>query len=293
MLRINFIGCGQLGRTLGYLWHHNALLTLGDVLTQSEKSARQAIEQMGSGRAVTSINDMHSADIYMVACSDDAIETCSQTLSDSQLLTSKSVVFHCSGAQSSQLLQACASQGASIASIHPIKSFADIQLAAQSFAGTYCGTEGNHQALSVLTPLFTALGAHLLTIHAEQKTLYHAASVIACNYLVALEELSIQAFEQAGIERDQALAVLKPIVSGTVENVFRLGTAPALTGPIARGDYRIVSKQLAAIQDWNADYATVYRLLGKVSVPLSAEQGNASPENLRRIADSLDLDYKN
>ena len=287
MLRINFIGCGQLGRTLGHLWQQHASLTLGDVLTRSISSADEAIQQMGGGRAISSINDMQTADIYMIACGDDAIESCSQTLADSQLLNANNSVFHCSGAQPSQLLHACQAQGASIASIHPIKSFADINLAAQSFAGTYCGVEGDDTALTQLEPLFTELGAKLLPIHAEHKTLYHAASVIACNYLVALEELSIQAFEQAGIEREQALAVLQPIVTGTVENLFRLGTVPALTGPISRGDHKVVSKQLAAMERWNTDYATAYRLLGKISIPIAQQQGNATPENLGKIHDTL------
>lgn len=289
MLRINFIGCGQLGRTLGSLWQQHSLLVIGDVLTRSPESANEAIEQIGAGRAVSSITEMQAADIYMVACSDDAIESCSQTLADSGLLKTGDVVFHCSGAQPSQLLHACQKQGAVIASIHPIKSFADIKLAAQSFAGTYCGVEGDDSALSALEPFFTNLDAELLPIHTEHKTLYHAASVIACNYLVALEELSIQAFEQSGIEREQALAVLKPIVTGTVENVFRLGTAPALTGPIARGDHSIVSKQLSAMDNWNSDYATIYRLLGKVSLPLAQQQGNADPKNLSKIHDSLSI----
>ena len=287
MLRINFIGCGQLGQTLGQLWQQHNLISIGDVLTRSTISADKAIAQIGGGRAISSIADMKPADIYMIACGDDAIESCSQTLADSQLLKTGDIVFHCSGAQSSQLLHACQKQGAFIASIHPIKSFADIGLAAQSFAGTYCSVEGDDAALTQLEHLFTGLDAKLLPIHAEHKTLYHAASVIACNYLVALEELSIQAFEQAGIEREQALAVLQPIVTGTVENLFRLGTVPALTGPISRGDHNVVSKQLAAMELWNTDYATAYRLLGKISIPIAEQQGSASPENLRKIHDTL------
>lgn len=287
MLRINFIGCGQLGQTLGYLWQQHSLLSIGDILTQSPDSANEAIKQIGAGRAISSFNDMQVADIYLIACSDNAIESCSQALAESSLLNAGDIVFHCSGAQSSQLLHACSKQGAAIASIHPIKSFADIGLAAKSFSGTYCGVEGDDTALSTLEPVFTGLGAELLPIHAEHKTLYHAASVIACNYLVALEELSIQAFEQSGIEREQALAVLKPIVTGTVENLFRLGTAPALTGPIARGDHTIVSKQLSAIENWNSDYATVYRLLGQISLPLAQKQEKASKKNLIKIRNIL------
>lgn len=286
--RINFIGCGQLGRSLGILWQQHNTVTIGDILNRSLHSAQAAVADIGAGRAIDAIGDMQAAKLYIIACSDDAIAGCSQMLADSGLLRNGDVVFHCSGAQSSALLAHCQDKGAQIASIHPIKSFANPQLAAQSFAGTYCGVEGDAQALEIAGPLFSTIGAHLLPIHAEHKSLYHAASVIACNYLVALQELSIQTFAKAGIEREQAMAVLKPIVTGTVDNVFRLGTSAALTGPIARGDHQVVSQQLQTINDWNKDYGNLYRLLGDLSIPLAREQGHAADADLALIQARLD-----
>ena len=286
--RINFIGCGQLGRTLGLLWQREHTVTIGDILNRSLDSAKAAVAAIGAGRAIDDIAQIQAAELTIVACGDDAIADCSQMLADSGVLRDGDVVFHCSGAQSSTLLADCRDQGAHIASIHPIKSFANPQLAAESFAGTYCGVEGDAKALALAGPLFNKLGAHLLPIHAEHKTLYHAASVIACNYLVALQELSIQTFAEAGIEREQAMAVLKPIVSGTVENVFRLGTSEALTGPIARGDHEVVNNQLDTISAWNKDYGNLYRLLGDLSIPLAREQGHASAADLAKIKARLD-----
>jgi predicted short-subunit dehydrogenase-like oxidoreductase (DUF2520 family) len=54
-----------------------------------------------------------------------------------------SVVFHCSGALASDRLQAVRAAGGAVASVHPIRSFADPQAVAQAFAGTYCGMEGD------------------------------------------------------------------------------------------------------------------------------------------------------
>lgn len=286
--RINFIGCGQLGRTLGLLWQREHTVTIGDILNRSLKSAEAAVSAIGAGHAIDDIAQMQAAKLTIVACGDDAIADCSQMLADSGVLRPGDVVFHCSGAQSSALLADCRQKGAFIASIHPIKSFANPQLAADSFAGTYCGVEGDAPALALAGPLFSELGANLLPILAEHKTLYHAASVIACNYLVALQELSILTFAKAGIEREQAMAVLKPIVSGTVENVFRLGTSEALTGPIARGDHQAVSNQLDTISAWNKNYGNLYRLLGDVSIPLAREQGHASDADLAQIKARLE-----
>ncbi len=281
--RLNFIGCGQLGKTLGSLWRDNAAIHIGEVLTRSKTSAESAVNTMGAGIPIENFDSLQRADIYLIACGDDFIESCSQQLAASGKLHDGDVVFHCSGAQSSTLLQACKNQGALTASIHPIKSFANLELALASFAGTYCGVEGDEAALAILSPLFSKIGAHLLPIHAEHKTLYHAASVIASNYLVVLQEMSILTFEKAGIERDAAMAVLQPIVSGTVDNVFRLGTSEALTGPIARGDDKVVSAQLSAMENWDSDLANIYKCLGKLAVPLATEQGNAKPDSLASL----------
>lgn len=281
--RLNFIGCGQLGKTLGSLWFKTGSVQIGSVLTRSTNSAKSAVRSIGTGFPIDSIDDMQSAEIYLIACGDDDIELCSQRLAASGLLRSGDVVFHCSGAQSSLLLKTCKDKGASIASIHPIKSFANLDKAIDSFAGTYCGVEGDEEALNILSTLFSSIGANLLPIHAEHKTLYHAASVIASNYLVALQEMSILTFEKAGIDREAAMAVLQPIVTGTVENIFSLGTSEALTGPIARGDHKVVSAQLAAMENWDGDLAAIYQLLGRLSLPLAAEQGNTKAENLAAL----------
>ena len=285
--RLNFIGCGQLGKTLGSLWHNTSAVIIGDVLTRSLGSAELAVATIGVGRPIDIIAKMQSADIYLIACADDGIEPCSQELADSGLLRKGDVVFHCSGAQSSVLLQACKDKGASTASIHPIKSFATPELAIPSFSGTFCGVEGDTEALTILTPIFTSIGANLVTINAEHKTLYHVASVIASNYLVTLQEISIRTFEKAGVSRQDSMKILQPIVSGTVDNVFRLGTATALTGPIARGDANVVDAQLAALEIWDEELATVYRLLGTLSLPLAKEQGNAKTENLVSLSHIL------
>ena len=288
MLRINFIGCGQVGKTLGNLWHKGSHLKIGDVLNQSQLSSETAVKVVNAGKPVDNLVHMTCADLYMIGCGDDSIEQCSQNLADSGLLKQGDIVFHCSGAQPASLLHACKDKGVYIASIHPIKSFADVQLAVDSFDGTYCGMEGDGIALQTLEPLFNTIGARLVKINSENKSLYHAASVIACNYLVALQELSINTFAQAGIERAQAMAILQPIVRGTVENIFTLGTVSSLTGPIARGDKDIVSNQLNAISEWNQDFATVYQLLGNISVDIASKKDDADIAKLKQIRDLLD-----
>jgi predicted short-subunit dehydrogenase-like oxidoreductase (DUF2520 family) len=182
-----------------------------------------------------------------------------------------------------------------VASVHPVKSLADPEAASRHFAGTWCGVEGDARALAVLRPAFAGIGARLFDVDARFKTIYHAASVIVCNNLIALMEAGLRAYEKGGLPREQALRVMEPLVRETVDNVFRLGPVQALTGPVARGDLTTVARQLDALSAWDSDVAAVYRDLGRFALALGRAQGEAPPEAMDALAALLasrDMDSK-
>lgn len=286
--QINIIGCGNVGQTLAYLWSQQGTFETGTIVNRSTESATQAVNFIGSGKAVSSVTGMGKADVFMITTPDGVIADSCAALFASGLLHPGSIVFHCSGALSSEVLQSAREKGAVVASVHPVKSFADPEESIKLFSGTFCGVEGDEDALKVLGPAFESIGATTFTLNPEFKTLYHAASVMVCNYLTALLETGVQTYNKSGIERDTAMQVMQPIVQGTVDNIFRLGTVNALTGPIARGDDQVVSRQLEAMYGWNPQYAEIYRDLGRVALQLSRQQGNASELALQTLAELLE-----
>src|SRR5262249_15584904 len=161
-------------------------------------------------------------------------------------------VFHVSGATPSGALAAAAARGALVASVHPIKTFPDAELAVQRFPGTYCGAEGHPDALKVLKPAFEGIGATVFEITAELKPIYHAGGVFSGNYCAALIEPALRGHGKAGIPRAASLKALEPLVRETVDAIFDKGPARALTGPIARGDVATVRRQLAMVEEWDA-----------------------------------------
>jgi predicted short-subunit dehydrogenase-like oxidoreductase (DUF2520 family) len=284
---LNIIGAGRVGRTLARLWRENGVFEVQDVLDRTAEGAHAAIAFIGGGRQVREFGDMRAAAMWMVTPPDSRIVSCCEALAASCLLRSGDIVFHCSGSLASLEMAGAARLGACVASVHPLKSFAEPAAAAASFAGTWCAAEGNSRALEILRPAFERIGAKVTEIAPEHKTLYHAASVIACNYLVALVEVSVQCYERAGITREVALEIAAPLVRETADNVFRLGTAQALTGPIARGDYAVVMQHLGALKAWDPDLGDLYRRLGAVALDLSRKQGEAGSEALARLAELL------
>lgn len=287
MKTFSIIGCGAVGKTLGRLFHASGALELRDVLNRSVAGARAAADFIGAGRAVADFRELRRADLYLIAASDDAIAACVRALCQAGKVDRQTTVCHLSGALGSAVLGPAAALGAQVASVHPVKSFVDPALSAGDFAGTWCGIEGDEPARQRLGELFSGIGGRVFSIDPRFKTIYHAGSVLVCNYLTALLEAGVRAYEKGGVPRETASQVMEPLVRGTVDNIFRLGTAQALTGPIARGDVAVVSRQLEALENWDPELALVYRSLGGVALELSRQRGQAGTDDLARIDDLL------
>ncbi|HEY0061630.1 MAG TPA: DUF2520 domain-containing protein, partial [Telluria sp.] len=118
-------------------------------------------------------------------------------------------------------------------------------------------------------PAFGAIGARTVQIDAAAKTLYHAASVFASNYLVTVLDAALRAYQAAGIPEAVARELAAPLAEESMANVFRLGAGAALTGPIARGDFATVARQQAALDEWNGPSGELYRALAAATTGLA------------------------
>lgn len=260
-ISLTIIGAGRVGKTLARCMYQHAPVQIIDIVTRSAKSANAAVDFIGAGTARWQMDTLADADVFMLTVPDDQIADCCKQLARAGKLGPNSVVFHCSGALSSADLQAAREFGAAVASVHPIRSFADPALVSAHFASTYCGIEGDAAALEILAPLLRAIGAVLVPVQTTSKTLYHAAAVFASNYVVSMMSVAQNALVASGVPANSALALLLPLTRECIENVARLGPAAALTGPIARGDTAVVARQQDAVRSWDQQVGALYEQL--------------------------------
>jgi predicted short-subunit dehydrogenase-like oxidoreductase (DUF2520 family) len=258
---LTIIGCGKVGKSLGRLWHTHQAVSLRQVLNRNAESARQAVAFMEAGQAVEAYSDLLPADLYLIAVPDERIADCSRLLAATGLLKRESIVFHCSGALSADIMEDVIASGAAVASVHPIRSFASPEQVIASFEGTWSGMEGTARALPILERLFRAIGARTVEIDSSKKMLYHAAAVFASNYLVTLADIALEAYQEAGIPRETGLQMIAPLMRKTLDNLLSMGPEQALSGPVARGDWQTVEKQYRAIAAWDEECASLYKQL--------------------------------
>lgn len=273
MLSLNIIGAGHVGQTLGRLFVDHHRFSVGQIFNLSPEKNLIACNFVGAGQGIVHLNQVLPADVTLLSVPDDDLPVVTQALIDYNALLPESILFHCSGSKSTHdlRLQVPVLQTLRIhlASIHPVRSFADPALVVQDFSGTICSTEGDAFALAILTPAFEAIGARLVSIDPTQKLLYHAASVFASNYLVSLMDTAIAAYCAAGIEEDMAQQMAASLAKKTLENVFLLGTQQALTGPIKRGDMQTVQAQSAQVTQWDSERGALYQAFIAPTVSLA------------------------
>ena len=272
---LNLIGAGRVGQTLAHLWTRHGVLRVQDVLTRSPDSARTALDfiapDVSMARAVAQIADMRPADIWLLAVPDAQIAACAQELAAHarQRGDSPALAFHCSGAQSAELLAPLRDLGWAVASAHPVLSFASAQTAVVQFAGTPCALEGDAAGCDTLHPLFEAIGAACFGVRSQDKVLYHAAAVLATNFAPVLQALAEDAWRATGMPDALVLRLRERLLRNLVDNIAAFGPQKALTGPAARGDFAAIAHQADVVADWDPQAAAAYRALSALALRMA------------------------
>ena len=131
--------------------------------------------------------------------------------------------------------------------------------------------------------LANALGGSTLVIPPSMRPVYHAATVLASSYLVALAAVAARTLGRTGMPEQDALGALLPLMQGTLENVRQLGIPASLTGPIAQGDTDAVRLHLARLSPGER---VLYCDLGRELLELARAAG-LDPARADEIGDLL------
>jgi predicted short-subunit dehydrogenase-like oxidoreductase (DUF2520 family) len=179
-----------------------------------------------------------------------------------------------SGLHDRSSLLALEASGAGLGSLHPLQTFPSGAGDPGLLAGVPAIVEGDPRAVAAARALATGLGmGTTIELPAAEKTRYHAAAVMASNYLVVLADIAERLATEAGAGKD-ATQLFQPIMRQTLANIAARGTAGALTGPVRRGDAGTVAAHLAVLHGGDRD---VYVALAQEALALARRAGLAGP----------------
>jgi predicted short-subunit dehydrogenase-like oxidoreductase (DUF2520 family) len=161
-------------------------------------------------------------------------------------------------------------RGYEVGSIHPLQSLAHPLSGADRLPGSWFAISGEPEARATARRLVAELQGETLSIPVSRRPLYHAAAVVASNYLPVLTALAARLLVLAGAEEDEAVPALLPLMRGTLENISELGLSEALTGPVARGDVETIRLHLRSMPEREG---RLYRELGREAVEIAQTRG--------------------
>ncbi len=290
---IAVIGAGNVGLSMAQLFSntsHDVVLGVRNVTSAKSLTSKFNLKLT----IKTAKQAINNADIVILAVTDSSIEELCHSLE--KHFKTGAIVTHCSGALSSSILQSARESDCHIASTHPLNSFPNIAASLEKFStakhGSYLYTEGDQQAVLILSELFEQIGFTIVEIEQQNKVLYHAACVFACNYLTSLMDISLQTAAFAKLDQDEFWQAIQPLIQTTLTNISLNGTSQSLSGPIARGDHETILKHLETLNQQSNELANSYIDLGKHALRLAEQRGELTTDQLQQIASILEQSEK-
>ena len=278
-LTLGFIGAGTTGTALAFsLWRCG--YKVASVFSRSSTSAQRLAGMVRDCKVCENAQQVaDTARLIFVTTPDDVIARVAEQVQ----WRSGQYVVHCSGAHSVDILDPARRVGAVVGSFHPLQTFASIEQAIKNIPGSMFGIEAEEPLLTMLKEMAEALKGEWVVLRAEEKVLYHAAAVFACNYLVTLVKLATDLWQTFGVPQRQATRALLPLLQGTLNNIGNVGLPNCLTGPIARGDVGTIRRHLEALRKVAPSVVKTYKEMGLQTIPIALAKGRVDKKTAEEI----------
>ncbi|NPV52689.1 MAG: DUF2520 domain-containing protein [Firmicutes bacterium] len=285
--RIALIGAGKVGSTFGILLRQKGY-EISAVTSKTRSHAASLAARVDSIVTDDATTCASSAEVVFVTTPDREIAKVAREVASNKGFRRGQVVIHASGFLPSEALSVAREFGAHVASMHPLQSFADVEAALVALPGSLMAIEGDEEAIQVAKALAMDMDTKPFVISTSAKPLYHAAAVVASNYLVSLIHFSVSIYRGLGLSERDALQALWPLIEGTVKNIRQVGPTQALTGPIARGDSEVVKGHLEALSKVGKENVALYSVLGLYTVRLAEEKGAITRDQAQELREALE-----
>ncbi len=279
------VGPGRLGQALARRWVLGGLRCHG-FLGRTPEAAARALAFVGSGAVLPAPAALQHCAIVLVAVQDDRLAAVVADLVAAGAVRLCALWLHASGRFGLEPLQPAAAAGARVGALHPLCPVPDPAAGVALLGGKTALLEGGPRALRLLRVLAQRAGLVPWEAAVADRALYHAACALASNGVTALFDLCAQLLQQA-CGAPPPPAALAGLLRAALDLCAHRGAAAALSGPVRRGDHRVVAAHCAALQRATPPAAALaYRALMQHALHLAMQQGgldSAQEDALRAL----------
>jgi len=281
-LRFSVLGAGRVGASLAH-WAVAQGARLVCVASGSPQSANRLAQTLG-GQAVAA-HDLasHGEELLLIAVPDAALASAAFLLAKRR---QASVALHTAGSRTWQVLSPLQAAGTEIGSLHPLLAFPSPRLDPKAAYGVVFGIDGDRSAQLLAQRLAHAWGALTAVVPPESRLLYHFAATLAAGGVATLCAVASGLAERLRLPVEVSQGYLR-LAQSAIE-VSGLSGAPAISGPVARGDAGLVESELQALGEVDPE---LLRLAVSLALETLRQLRRAGPlsdaqeETIKRLQD--------
>ena len=242
MIKVIILGSGNVGTHLFKAFKNNIDIEILQWYSRDLKNINQYSDVV---KITDKLNDLEVADVYILAINDDSINKLSSNLPFTNRL-----VCHTSGSKSINELHSKNRQ----AIFYPLQTFSkDSKIDFTKIP--ICLESYNLKDMNTLKNIATSLSCDYYEISSIQREKIHLAAVFVNNFKNHLFTIAKEITDDSNIDFN----ILKPLISETVQKIYKLDPKEAQTGPAVRNDRETINKH---IQDLKSnDHKQLYKLM--------------------------------
>lgn len=265
-MKIGFIGAGKVGFTLGKYLTLRGIDVVGYYSRQID-DAKDAAAFTGTQYFSELPTLLLNCDTIFVTVPDAAIAEVWNEIKGYPINNKN--ICHCSGGLASDIFTDIQQRGGNGYSVHPIYAIHDRYSSYKSFSEVYFTVESHGPGINPLITLFESIGNPVRMITSQNKALYHAASAMMSNLVVALASVGSEMFSKCGFDADFSQKAWNGLFLGNAENICASGVTNALTGPLERGDVDTIRKHINALSGTERQ---IYIMLSQVLLTVAKQK---------------------
>ncbi|TMM57524.1 DUF2520 domain-containing protein [Maribacter algarum] len=245
MIKVTLVGTGTVSQHLQQVFSKTENVGVIKVISSRGDSLSKALKM--SSKHDKGEPELEQPDIYIVAVTDDAIETVSK-----KLVNSKKIIVHTSGSVSIDALPKGVRKGV----FYPLQSFSPGRKVDFKTI-PICIEAEKKENLELLQKLGESISESVYEVSSEQRKSLHLAAVFVNNFTNHIYQIGKEICKENAVPFD----ILKPLIAETAQKLDALSPLEAQTGPAKRKDMMTIEKHLEQLN--NKTHKEVYQILTK------------------------------
>lgn len=203
------------------------------------RTADKAHELAGlvDAKALTQLENLPKCDIIFLTVSDHQIPSVIQELLPCKNELKETIIVHCSGATSIDILKNFHLYGV----FYPLQTFTKNKTPDWSHIPIFI--EGNNVETTKTLEIFAgSFSNNIATLSSDERLKIHCGAVLVSNFVHALAHAALQISQQTDFKK-----IYYPLVLETVQKLYYMPPNQCITGPALRNDFSTIQRHLDLI----------------------------------------------